>query len=100
MNKPNIFYIHSHDTGCYVQPYGHAIPTSLLLRASTNGTDDEKYLNVLKNMHRRLERWREETDEPLLEEPIMSPPKTTVVNDPDDLLPTSAMHPARDFMRI
>ncbi len=61
---------------------------------------DEKYLNVLKNMHRRLERWREETDEPLLEEPIMSPPKTTVVNDPDDLLPTSAMHPARDFMRI
>ena len=27
MNKPNIVYIHSHDTGRYVQPYGHAIPT-------------------------------------------------------------------------
>src|SRR5947209_68606 len=23
----NILYIHSHDTGRYVQPYGHAIPT-------------------------------------------------------------------------
>lgn len=24
---PNILYIHSHDTGRFVQPYGHAIPT-------------------------------------------------------------------------
>src|ERR671927_479148 len=24
---PNILYLHSHDTGRYVQPYGHAIPT-------------------------------------------------------------------------
>ena len=27
MPKPNIIYLHSHDTGCYVQPYGYAIPT-------------------------------------------------------------------------
>ncbi len=27
MNRPNILYLHSHDTGRYVQPYGHAIPT-------------------------------------------------------------------------
>lgn len=27
MKKPNIIYIHSHDTGRYVQSYGHAIPT-------------------------------------------------------------------------
>ena len=26
-DQPNILYIHSHDTGRYVQPYGHAIPT-------------------------------------------------------------------------
>ena len=26
-DRPNILYIHSHDTGRYVQPYGHAIPT-------------------------------------------------------------------------
>ncbi|OGV37872.1 MAG: sulfatase [Lentisphaerae bacterium GWF2_45_14] len=25
--KPNILYIHSHDTGRYIQPYGHAVST-------------------------------------------------------------------------
>jgi len=25
--RPNILYIHSHDTGRYIQPYGHAVPT-------------------------------------------------------------------------
>lgn len=25
--RPNIIYIHSHDTGRYVQPYGYAVPT-------------------------------------------------------------------------
>src|ERR1700759_4273074 len=24
---PNILYLNSHDTGRYIQPYGHAIPT-------------------------------------------------------------------------
>ena len=27
MNRPNIVYIHSHDTGRYVAPYGHAVAT-------------------------------------------------------------------------
>jgi arylsulfatase A-like enzyme len=27
MAKPNILYIHSHDTGRYVQPYGYQVPT-------------------------------------------------------------------------
>jgi N-sulfoglucosamine sulfohydrolase len=27
MTPPNVLYIHSHDTGRYIQPYGHAIPT-------------------------------------------------------------------------
>ena len=26
-SPPNILYLHSHDTGRYVQPYGHSIPT-------------------------------------------------------------------------
>ena len=26
VNRPNIVYIHSHDTGRYIQPYGHAVP--------------------------------------------------------------------------
>ena len=25
--RPNILYIHSHDTGRYVQPYGYQVPT-------------------------------------------------------------------------
>lgn len=27
MPRPNILYLHSHDTGRYVQPYGHQVPT-------------------------------------------------------------------------
>lgn len=27
MSQPNILYIHSHDTGRYIRPYGHAMPT-------------------------------------------------------------------------
>ena len=25
--KPNLLYLHGHDVGRFVQPYGHAIPT-------------------------------------------------------------------------
>lgn len=25
--RPNVLYLHSHDTGRYIQPYGHAVPT-------------------------------------------------------------------------
>ncbi len=27
MSHPNILYLHSHDTGRYIQPYGYAVPT-------------------------------------------------------------------------
>jgi len=37
MNTPNILYIHSHDTGRYVQPYGHAIATPHIQRAAEQG---------------------------------------------------------------
>jgi arylsulfatase A-like enzyme len=37
MPKPNILYIHSHDTGRYLQPYGHAIPTANLQRLAERG---------------------------------------------------------------
>lgn len=37
MPRPNIIYIHSHDTGRYVQPYGHAIPTPHLQRLAEEG---------------------------------------------------------------
>lgn len=37
MNRPNIVYIHSHDTGRYVQPYGHAIPTPKIQALAEEG---------------------------------------------------------------
>jgi len=37
MARPNILYIHSHDTGRYVQPYGHAIPTPNIQRLAEQG---------------------------------------------------------------
>lgn len=37
MTKPNIIYIHSHDTGRYIQPYGHAIPTPNLQKLAEEG---------------------------------------------------------------
>jgi N-sulfoglucosamine sulfohydrolase len=35
--RTNIIYLHSHDTGRYIQPYGHAIPTPNLQRLAEEG---------------------------------------------------------------
>jgi N-sulfoglucosamine sulfohydrolase len=37
MDRPNIIYIHSHDTGRYVQPYGFAIPTPNIQKLAEGG---------------------------------------------------------------
>ena len=37
MARPNILYIHSHDTGRYVQPYGYAIPTPNIQKLAEEG---------------------------------------------------------------
>jgi len=37
MRKPNIIFMHSHNTGRYVQPYGHAVPTPNLQRLAEEG---------------------------------------------------------------
>ncbi|MCY3799442.1 MAG: sulfatase [Chloroflexi bacterium] len=37
MPRPNILYIHSHDTGRYLQPYGHAVPTPNLQQLAERG---------------------------------------------------------------
>ncbi len=34
---PNILYLHSHDTGRYVQPYGHPVPTPHLQKFAEQG---------------------------------------------------------------
>jgi N-sulfoglucosamine sulfohydrolase len=33
----NVLYIHSHDSGRYLEPYGHRIPTPSLLRLARGG---------------------------------------------------------------
>lgn len=35
--RPNILYIHSHDTGRFTQPYGHAVPTPNLQKLAEQG---------------------------------------------------------------
>lgn len=35
--RPNILYLHSHDTGRYVQPYGHAVPTPRIQALAKEG---------------------------------------------------------------
>ena len=35
--KPNVLYLHSHDTGRYIQPHGHAIPTPAYQRLAEEG---------------------------------------------------------------
>lgn len=37
MQRPNILYLHSHDTGRFIQPYGHAVATPNLQRLATEG---------------------------------------------------------------
>ncbi len=37
MTRPNILYIHTHDTGRYVQPYGYAIDTPNIQTLAENG---------------------------------------------------------------
>jgi arylsulfatase A-like enzyme len=37
VSAPNILYLHSHDTGRTVQPYGHAVPTPSIQRLAEEG---------------------------------------------------------------
>lgn len=37
MTRPNIIYVHSHDTGRYIAPYGHPIATPCLQRLAEEG---------------------------------------------------------------
>ncbi len=37
MTRPNILYLHSHDTGRYIQPYGHAVETPNLQKLAKQG---------------------------------------------------------------
>jgi len=44
--RPNILYLHSHDTGRYLQPYGHAVPAPNLQRLAEGGAIFRKAFNA------------------------------------------------------
>ena len=37
MSRPNILYLHSHDTGRYIEPYGYPVPTPNLQAFAEQG---------------------------------------------------------------
>lgn len=37
MDRPNIIFFHSHNSGRFVEPYGHAVPTPNLMRLAREG---------------------------------------------------------------
>lgn len=46
MNRPNIIYLHSHDTGRYIRPYGFDLPTPHLQRLADEGVLFRKAFNA------------------------------------------------------
>src|SRR3954463_9407474 len=40
--RPNILYLHSHDTGRWVQPYGYPVPTPNIQRLADQGPGAEE----------------------------------------------------------
>jgi N-sulfoglucosamine sulfohydrolase len=44
--RPNILYIHSHDTGRYIQPYGHPVPAPSLQKLAEGGVLFRKAFNA------------------------------------------------------
>ena len=37
IDRPNILFMHSHNTGTYIEPYGHAVPTPHIQRLAEQG---------------------------------------------------------------
>ncbi|MBT7552700.1 MAG: sulfatase-like hydrolase/transferase, partial [Gemmatimonadetes bacterium] len=35
--RPNIVFLHSHNSGRFIEPYGHAVPTPNLMRLARGG---------------------------------------------------------------
>jgi arylsulfatase A-like enzyme len=56
-----------------------------------NLAGDPDHAATLDEMRNRLDRWMEETDDPLLSGPVPAP-EGAVVNDPDDLSPNDETH--------
>jgi len=46
MNKPNILFLHAHNTGRHIQPYGYAVPTPRLQKLAEEGVLFRKAFTV------------------------------------------------------
>ena len=67
---------------------------------TNNLADDSRHQGTLEQFRTKLDQWCQETKDPLLEGSIMIPPKTAVLNDPNDRSPNDKLYPAWDIMGI
>ncbi len=66
-----------------------------------NVADDTAHAEVLAALRQQMQTWRQETGDPLLEQPVFMPPETAQVADPDARSPRSApAHSARAFLGV
>ena len=66
-----------------------------------NVAADPACADVLEEMRQRLQKWREETGDPLLSGPVFMPPETAQVADPAARSPRSApAYSARAFLGV
>ena len=53
-DRPNILYVHSHDTGRYVQPYGFANPAPHIQKLAEEGVLFRQAFNAIRLLRRCL----------------------------------------------
>ncbi len=62
---------------------------------------DPTYADVLDELRAQLHSWREQTGDPLLEQPVFMPPETAQIADPDERSPRKApAHSARTLLGL
>tara|TARA_B100000686_G_C16448018_1_gene790525 strand:+ start:584 stop:787 length:204 start_codon:yes stop_codon:yes gene_type:complete len=42
-SPPNIVFLHAHNTGRFIEPYGHAVPTPNLMKMAREGVLFHRY---------------------------------------------------------
>ena len=78
----NILYLHSHDTGRYVQPYDLVFDPDEVC----NRIEDPALEDVLFVLRNTLEEWMHDTKDPLLYGPMISP-EEAILSDTNDIEP-------------
>jgi hypothetical protein len=78
--QPNIVYLHSHDTGRHVQPYGPVPEDAEQLfdlpldpNEMRNVASEPEYAAEREGLAGRLDAWMRATADPLLEGPVPAP---------------------------